>query len=384
MDMTVWILVGVVALALAAGAAVAAWVVARRGREAGAADAGAALQLLQQQILGLQSALQEQVGGLTRTLNEQLQQGQKTIGERLEGATRVVAQVHGQLGALAKTAENMQEMGRSLGELQNILRAPKLRGLMGETMLGELLRQVLPDSAYTLQHGFRSGARADAVIRLGEGLVPIDAKFPLEAFNRMIKAEGEEARRLARREFIASVRARIDEIADKYILPDEGTYDFALMYIPAENIFYEVIVREQGAADFDLCAYALERRVVPVSPNSFYAYLMAIAHGLKGMRIEKEARAVFDRVRDLQQKFGQFLETFGLVGKQIGHAQNNFEQARRQAERLQDGIGTLGGVEAPGGIAEAPGRDAALPLESERPEPEESAGPLSAREGRSE
>ena len=344
MSSAAWMAIGGLGLLLAVGAAVAVWVVARRGRPAPAPDPSAALTLLQQQFLDLKNEIQRQVGGLTRTLNDQMLQSQKTIGERLEGTTKVVVQVQNQLGSLARTAENMQEMGRSLADLQNILKAPKLRGLLGEQLLEELLRQVLPESAFSLQHEFRSGARVDAVIRLGANLVPVDAKFPLEAFHRMIKAEGEEARRAARREFSASVRGRIAEIADKYIRPDEGTYDFALMYIPAESIHSEVMLRPEASADTDLFAHALERKVLPVSPASFYAYLSAIAHGLRGLRIEKEAQQVFDRVRGLQQGFDQFMETLERVGKQIGHAQNNFNDARRQADRLHDNLGSLSGT----------------------------------------
>ena len=355
-----WVLVTTAGVLLAAGAAAAAWFAARRGSPP-PADPSAALSLLQQQFLDLKNEMQRQVGALTHTLHDQLLQSQKTIGERLEGTTKVVVQVQNQLGSLARTAEHMQEMGRSLSDLQNILRAPKLRGLLGEMLLEELLRQVLPESAYTLQHPFRSGAKVDAAIRLGACLVPVDAKFPLESFHRMLKAEGEEARRAARREFAASVRGRIDEIADKYIRPDEGTYDFALMYIPAENVFYEVILRQEGTAESDLGSYALERKVLPVSPNSFYAYLSAIAYGLRGLRIEKEAQQVFDRVRGLQQGFAQFLETFERVGRQIGHAQNNFSEARRQADRLHDGIGSLGGGTERPSLGEAPAAPPAAP-----------------------
>ncbi len=341
-----WVLVALAAGALAGVSALAAWLAGRRASRAETQASSSSLGLLQQQFLDLKNEMQNQVGTLTHTLHEQLQQGQKTISERLEGTHQVVAKVQHQLGDLARTAEHMQEMGRHLTDLQNILKAPKLRGLLGESLLADLLRQVLPESAYSLQHSFRSGVKVDAVIRLGEGLVPVDAKFPLEAFNRMIKAEEEDERRQARREFKTSVRNRIAEIADKYILPEEGTYDFALMYIPAENIFYEVILREDGTGGPDLSTYALERKVIPVSPNSFYAYLMAIVYGLKGLRIEKEAQDVFRRVRSLQQGFGQFLETFGRLGKQIGHAHNNFDEARRQADRLQDGVTALSGAQS--------------------------------------
>ncbi|MEE9218086.1 MAG: DNA recombination protein RmuC [Acidobacteriota bacterium] len=371
-----WILLSVTAILLAGLAALVAWLIGRRGASAGDREASGSLSLLQQQLLDLKNEMQHQVGNLTRTLHDQLQQGQKTIGERLEGATEVVANVQHQLGDLARTAEHMQEMGRSLADLQSILSAPKLRGLMGESLLADLLGQVLPKSAYTLQYAFRSGAKVDAVIRLGEGLVPVDAKFPLEAFHRLLKAEGEEERRQARREFNHSVKARISEIADKYILPEEGTYDFALMYIPAENVFYEVVLRQEGAGSFDLSTYALERRVVPVSPNSFYAYLNAIAYGLRGLRIEKEARQVFERVRGLQQRFAQFLDTFARLGKQIGHAQNNFLEARRQVDRLQDGLDSLVAADSPAALEGSAGprsrpepvSPASLPEAAQRPD----------------
>jgi DNA recombination protein RmuC len=353
MSPSAWILVGAAALLLAFGAAAAAWAAARRSRPAAGPDPAAALALMQQQLLDLKNEMQRQVGDLTRTLNDQMLQSQKTIGERLEGTSRVMAQVHGQLGALAKTAENMQEMGRTLGDLQNILKAPKLRGLMGESLMAELLREALPGSAYSLQHTFRSGATVDAIIRLGEGLVPVDAKFPLESFDRLVHAGDDAARRAARRDFVTSVRGRINEIADKYILPEEGTYNFALMYIPAESVFHEVFARADGAAEVDLAAFARERHVFPVSPHSFYAYLTALAFGLRGLRIEKEALAVFARVRGLQQTFAQFLDLFNRLGKQIGFAQGNYLEARRQADRLQDGLGALSGADSAPAALEA-------------------------------
>src|SRR5947208_1118110 len=146
--------------------------------------------------------------------------------------------------------------------------------------------EVLPARHFTLQHTFQNGERVDAVVRLGPALVPVDAKFPLEDFRRLLEAGDDETRTRARRAFVARVRKHIDDVATKYILPDEGTYDFALMYVPAENVYYEAIVRDDGGNDRELSAYALERKVIPVSPNCFYAYLQAIVLGLRGLRIE--------------------------------------------------------------------------------------------------
>jgi DNA recombination protein RmuC len=197
----------------------------------------------------------------------------------------VFGELKGQLGQVAEMATRMESLGREIEELQGILKAPKLRGNMGEASLEEFLRQVLPPGAFEIQHRFAGGQAVDAVIRLRDHLVPVDAKFPLESFQRMVGAEDDTARKTARKEFEKSVKGRIDEIADKYIRPGEGTFEFALMYIPAENVYYEVIIKDENLGDQgSLLAYATSRRVVPVSPNSFFAYLSTIATGLKGCR----------------------------------------------------------------------------------------------------
>src|SRR3989475_12520747 len=146
---------------------------------------------------------------------------------------------------------------------------------------------MLPQEHSTIQRLFKSGEKVDAAIRIGDRLVAVDAKFPLENFRRMLDEAEEDKRRPVRRQFVRDVKTRIDEIAKKYILPDEGTFDFALMYVPAENVYYEIIIKDEADADDEAIAtYALSRRVVPVSPNSFYAYLQVIILGLSGLRIE--------------------------------------------------------------------------------------------------
>src|SRR5207249_2665589 len=177
-------------------------------------------------------------------------------------------------------------------ELAQVLKSPKMRGGLGETLLERLLDEMLPREHWTTQHGFRSGEKVDAAITIGERIVPVDAKFPLENFRRMLGESDDTQRRQHRKAFARDVKLRVDEIAKKYILPDEGTYDFALMYVPAENVYYEIAVRPEDAEDEPIAAYALSRRVVPVSPNSIFAYLQVIVLGLKGLRIEANARRI--------------------------------------------------------------------------------------------
>ena len=299
---------------------------------------------------GLEEArrtLAAQLEGLVGAVNSQMAQSQKNLGAQFEGATKVFGELKGQLGQVAEMATRMQALGREIEELQGILKAPKLRGNMGEASLEEFLRQVLPPGAFAIQHRFAGGQTVDAVIKLRDHLVPVDAKFPLESFQRMLAAEDDAARAAARKEFERSVRARIDEIADKYIRPGEGTFEFALMYIPAENVYYEVIIKDEALGESgSLLTYATSRRVVPVSPNSFFAYLSTIATGLKGMQVEERAREILRELERLQREFGKFADTFRLVGTHLGNAQRKYEEAERLAGKVGDRLQSVTGREA--------------------------------------
>ena len=238
------------------------------------------------------------------------------------------------LGELREATARVRDIGRDVVSLHDILRAPKLRGGLGELLLGDLLAQVLPARHFTLQHTFQNGERVDAVVRLGPALVPVDAKFPLEDFRRLLEAGDDETRTRARRAFVARVRKHIDDVATKYILPDEGTYDFALMYVPAENVYYEAIVRDDGGNDRELSAYALERKVIPVSPNCFYAYLQAIVLGLRGLRIEARAQEVVGQLARLAGDLGRLQDDFRVLGRHVTNAAQAHAAADRRLDRL--------------------------------------------------
>ena len=239
------------------------------------------------------------------------------------------------LGSLEEANRKIYEVGKDIASLQEILRAPKLRGGLGEFFLGDLLGQILPSDHFTTQFSFRSGEKVDAVIKLGGSLVPVDSKFPLENFKRMLEGVTEDDKNKARRQFVADVKKHIDAIATKYILPDEGTYDFALMYIPAENVYYETIIKDDAAGvDRNISQYALSKKVIPVSPNSFYAYLQAIVLGLKGMKIEERAKEIIQYLGRLEGDFSRFKEEFNLVGKHLGHAQSSFQSADKRLDQF--------------------------------------------------
>ncbi len=311
-----------------------------------------ALLLMQQQVdqLRLQlsqsldnstQSIQQQLGQLLGHVNQRLKenaevlsQTQQSLGERLDHATQVVGHVQRSLGGLEEANRKIYEVGKDIASLQEILRAPKLRGGLGEYFLEELLGQILPPQHFAMQYGFRSGEKVDAVVKLGASLVPVDAKFPLENFKRMLEASGDEEKNRAKRQFGADVKKHIDAIAAKYILPDEGTYDFALMYIPAENIYYETIIKDESPDEKSLSHYALAKHVIPVSPNSLYAYLQAIVLGLKGMKVEDRAKEILQYLGRLDGEFAKFRDEFSLLGKHLGHAQSSYQSAERRLDQF--------------------------------------------------
>jgi DNA recombination protein RmuC len=328
--------------------------------QGGQSSAGEALR---KELEEARRTLTGQLEGLVGNVNRQLGQSQEAVGQRLEGATKMFGEVKGQLGQVAEMAARMESLGREIDELQGILKAPKLRGNLGEAQLEEFLRQVLPPTAWETQHRFSDGQAVDAVIKLRDHLVPVDAKFPLESFQRLVAATDDAARKVARREFERSVKARVDEIADKYIRPGEGTFEFALMYIPAENVYYEVIIRDEGlGGEGSLLAYAGSRRVVPVSPNSFFAYLSTIATGLKGMQVEARAAEIQAELGRLEREFERFGEAFRLVGTHLTAAERKYEEAGKLAGRLGERLQRVAEREAEG---ELPAPAPSLPDRSE-------------------
>lgn len=298
-------------------------------------------------LQAFQQAMEAQLGNVNQRLNS-VEQG---IGQSLASTAGTLQQVGVQLGQLSESARQMLEVGRNVAGLQEILRPPQLRGGIGELLLDRLLAQILPSASFQMQYRFRTGDTVDAIIRLGDGLVPVDSKFPLDNFARALETDDAGEKRHALRAFVRDVKGHIDAVARKYILPAEGTFDFALMYIPAENVYYECIVKSDGlAGDDTLSAYALERRVIPVSPCSFYGYLNALVLGLRGLQVQENARRIVDHLQQLQRDFSRFREDFETLGNHISHAKGKHEQLSRQVDRL----GTAISLPAETGVLELP------------------------------
>jgi DNA recombination protein RmuC len=252
------------------------------------------------------------------------------VDRRLESASKTTAAIHERLATVAEATGQVLEQAKAFGRLEQALRPPKARGGFGELLLENLLRDRLPRDSYQLQYGFATGERVDAVLHV-ERLVPIDAKFPLDNFERLVTAETDDERVLYEKAFARDLRGHVDAIATKYIRPDEGTYDFALMYLPSEGVYYELVCGKTGT----LLQYAHERRVFPVSPTTFTAQLQVIALGLKGLQIEQHAHEVMAYVAQLGNDFERFRTDFEVVGKHIGNAQSKYAEAEKRLDRFE-------------------------------------------------
>ena len=281
-------------------------------------------------IVSLVLKVSSQVNERLKEMNQSLQQANRDLAQNLGSTANIFGSVEEKLGRLEETNRQICEISKDISSLQNLLRAPKFRGEIGETLLESLLSQVLPKEYFQVQYKFKTSDTVDAVIRLADKLVPIDAKFPLENFQRLLTAVSEEEKQSYRKSFISDVKSRIEEIASKYILPQEDTYDFALMYIPAENIYYEIIIKE------NLLSFAMQKKIIPVSPNTFYAYLQIICLGLKGLKVEENAKQILKSLSVLTNDVDKLKDDFNLLGSHLNNASRKFDDSQKRIGRLSD------------------------------------------------
>jgi len=348
MDGGLLLLVLLLFAAVVALTALALWRVAGRLKELEAArgQPDQAMLLLQREIETARgearhaqsetlTSVRQELQHFTAQMASQMGQVGSGVQRELQHVGQVMGAVQGSLGKLGEVTQRVFDIGKDIAGLEQILRSPKVRGGLGESFLESLLSQMLPREHYELQYAFTTGDRVDAVVRIGGRLVPVDAKFPLENFRRLLEETDEDRRRQFRRAFARDVKARVDEIAKRYILPDEGTFEFALMYIPAENVYYEIIVKDEGVEEDSPATYAMGRRVIPVSPNSFYAYLQVIVLGLRGLQIEQDAREIQGRLARLRGDLDRFREAFDVLGKHLTNARNKHDEAAAALDRVE-------------------------------------------------
>lgn len=381
MTPTVLALIGVGAIAAAVAAAflVSGRRSARAERDAAeqrrllaglASDAAASRALAAQSersVQGLREAVEKRLGSFEKTIDERIQSSQEVLGRSLatmqQGgaeANRLVQTVSEHLGRVVEFSQQMAGLGAEVSRLQDLFKSPKVRGGLGERFLEESLRQVLPPSGFEMQKRFSGGEVVDAAIRVGERWVVVDSKFPLENFRRASELDSEIERKNARAQFFRDVRRHVDAIAGKYIRPAEGTLDFALMYVPAEAVYAEIVAE---AGDGGVMQTALAKKVIPVSPLHFYTYLATVSLGLKGMEIEKRAHEILDRLAELKRGVSKVEDPLGKLGSHLDNAKKQYEETSKQVSRFVEKLRDI--AEAPEIPAQAP-----LPLHLSPPESE--------------
>jgi len=287
-----------------------------------------------QQIGNFQANMNHRLEDNTRTLNERLDRAAHSFGEVGKEMGKVRTEVGVALEEVKHSSSRILEVGKDVRSLQDILRSPKLRGGFGELLLGDMLSQMLPREYYTLQYSFKSGEVVDAAVHLKGGIISVDSKFPLENFKKLVEADSDESRKQFRKLFSGDVRKHVDAIARKYIVPEEGTLDFALMYIPAESVYYEIVVKDNegdGLAD-----YLFRKKIIPVSPNSFYAYMRTLLLGLQGMQIEKRAKEIMGNLDRLEREYERFSREFDTLGSHLTNAAKKYEEADKRLGKVED------------------------------------------------
>ena len=279
------------------------------------------IKTVSQDIAETKKTLQESLLSSSRHLSDSLSKQTKDIHDRLSRAAEVI-------GELKREAGQFSEIGRSMKELHEFLKSPKLRGNIGEQVLSDLITQMIPKHSFHFQYQFQSGDRVDAAIKTDAGILPIDSKFPMENFQRMVGAEQKADRDRAGKDFANDVRRHIRTITTKYIAPNEGTTDFAMMYVPSESVFYEI------ATNPELMDYARSQRIYPVSPNTMYATLSIIMRAFQGREFTAKSRQVLHLLHAVEKDYGSLSESMGVLGSHLANAYNKFSDVSGKSNLL--------------------------------------------------
>jgi DNA recombination protein RmuC len=288
-----------------------------------------------QRLDSVTPALQDAIKNSAQITGQLTSDAQTRMADELRNTRDQISQIQKQLGAVQLAGQQMSQTAQTL---EGILGGAKSRGSLGEVTLERLLEDSLPSGQYARQYRFSSGEAADAVIVLRDKkLMAIDSKFPLDAYRR-ITTEGDEARRA----FVTAVKGHADSIAKKYIVPDEGTLDVALMFVPSESVYYELLMTADGKGQ-PLDAYCRDQKVIAVSPNTLYAHLCVIAMGLRGMQMEENAERLLASLSGMEKQMEKFADKFGTLGTHLKNAQQSYGESDKLFEKAQNTLeGMLG------------------------------------------
>lgn len=338
-----------VLVAVIAGFAVVVYVLNQRLREL---KSSSAVELMKSDV----TELTRSIAGLQQTMGEKLERNntsmQTSMQKQLSESAKLVADVTQRLAKLDETNRRVVDVADELKTLQNVLQNPKQRGVFGEYYLQSVLENVLPPGQFSMQYKFKDGEIADAAIFLERGqILPVDSKFSLENYNRMIEATDKFERDRLMQKVKADLKGRIDETS-KYIRPTENTMDFAFMFIPSESLYYDLLINNVGTSGSsrDLIEYAFrDKRVIIVSPTSFMAYLQTVLQGLRSLQIEEQAKDIQLRVGKLGQHIGKFESFMQKLGGSLSTTVNHFNAAHKELGKIDKDVikiaNTAGGVD---------------------------------------
>lgn len=273
--------------------------------------------------------LETKFANLNQSVDSKIAENTKTLGERLDNAAKVIGKVSNELG-------KMSEIRGSVDSLTNFLKSSKRRGNLGEEGLKEMLAEALPQEKWKLQHQFSSGEAVDAIIDTKNGIIPVDSKFPLENFDNMRNSDDEAAAEKFRKEFGKDVKKHVDAIAKKYIRPEEGTTDFAVMYMPAESIYNE------ASENAEVAKHARSKNVQLVSPNSFFYFLRVVLIAFQSEKFEENAKKVLSLIAGVKTEAGKFNDSLQLTAKHLGNAKKNMDETISGYQRLEGKIDRVG------------------------------------------
>ncbi len=284
--------------------------------------------------------LQNQINELAKIMDSKLSESTKMIQAQFGHSAKIVKDVTEKLTKLDETNKQVINFTEQLQNLQQVLTNPKHRGVLGEYYLETLLQNVLPAKNFQMQYKFKDGEIVDAAIFVGDKIIPVDSKFSLENYNRLLEEQDEEKRSQLEQQFKRDLKQRIDETA-KYIRPQENTFDFAFMFIPAEGIYYDLLVSQVGAIKVsarDLLEYAFAKKVLIVSPNSFYAYLQTVLQGLRALAIEESAKEIRKNVEMLQKHLLNYEEYMRKLGNQLSTVVNTYNSGYKEFKKIDKDV----------------------------------------------
>ena len=311
---------------------------------------------LNKTLLSMTEKFGENFTNLNEKVSEKLERNnlqiQNSVQKQLSESTKIVDEVSKRLTKLDETNKRVVDVASELKTLQNVLQNPKQRGVFGEFYLRQVLENILPPNAFSLQYKFENGEIVDAAIFLDKNkILPVDSKFSLENYNRMLEADGEE-RKLLEKKVRDDLKKRIDETS-KYIRPSENTMDFAFMFIPSESLYYDMLVGKvgTGGSERDLIEYAFgDKRVIVVSPTSFMAYLQTVLQGLKSLQIEEQSKEIQKRVGQLSVHIQKYEDLMAKLGKSLGTTVGHYNNAHRELGKIDKDVVRIAGESSASGV----------------------------------